>query len=430
MGSGIVALPSGVAAFGDAPSALVPAIVLIWMVGLLNTYYFSLLGRICAISGGLSYRNAWEKTVGNRGAEAVATVCMLKAGMAVWCLSVILADSSHSLLLTAGINILTRAEALVIATILFLLPLCLVKNLNFLAPFSMVGVSAVFLTTTAMWIRYFDKTYKLPDGVYLNELNDVLQPNFGDIGWRGVFSIRALVLICMLSTAFVSHYNAPRFYVELKNPTLQRYNTVVGWSFVCCAALFSVFASAGFLTFGASCSGYILKNYAVNDILAAICRVAMSMSVIFTYPVLFVGFRDGLIDMIGLAHEDQTAGALNLISVVALAAVTTLAALWRDLTLIVSIGGATLSTVIIFVFPAIMFRSAVLSMGNQATKSLKLEVRVSFWIMGLGILMGVLGTWIAVNPTESDTFGDVGELTSNMSGLLSTNQTDVMRSTN
>jgi len=31
----------------------------------------------------------------------------------------------------------------------------------------------------------------------------------------------------MLSTAYLAHYNAPKYYVELKDNTIKRYNQVV-----------------------------------------------------------------------------------------------------------------------------------------------------------------------------------------------------------
>jgi len=408
VGSGIVALPSGVAAFGNTSSALIPAILLIWMVGILNAYYFSLIGRLCSISGALTYRDAWEKTMGSQGAGLIATVCMLKAGMAVWCLSVILGDSFHSLFLMIGMAFLTRTEVLIMVTVLVLLPLCLVKNLNFLAPFSFVGVAAIVLSTIIMWERYFDGTYKLPYGRFVEDTDEDVKPSFGSIGWEGVFSIRTLILVCMLSTAYVAHYNAPRFYVELKDNTIKRYNAVVCWSFGSCSTLFSLFTAGGFLTFGGNCSGYILNNYNNVDFLAAVCRAAISLSVICTYPLLFVGFRDGLIDVIGLAQEDQTAGALNLITVLGISVVTVLAATWTDLAFIVAIGGATFATVIIFVFPALMFRAAVTNMGQYASDRLKREVQVSLYMMVFGTMMGLVGAWLAFHPLDIVRSGDNG----------------------
>jgi Transmembrane amino acid transporter protein len=47
VGVGVLSLPAGIAAFGNAPSSLVPALALITIIGILSGYGFSLIGRVC-----------------------------------------------------------------------------------------------------------------------------------------------------------------------------------------------------------------------------------------------------------------------------------------------------------------------------------------------------------------------------------------------
>jgi hypothetical protein len=47
VGVGVLSLPAGIAAFGDAPSALVPALALIAIIGVLSGYGFAIIGRVC-----------------------------------------------------------------------------------------------------------------------------------------------------------------------------------------------------------------------------------------------------------------------------------------------------------------------------------------------------------------------------------------------
>lgn len=56
VGAGVLSLPAGIAAFGNAPSALIPASVLIALIGGLSGYGFSLIGRVCHYTGSTSYR--------------------------------------------------------------------------------------------------------------------------------------------------------------------------------------------------------------------------------------------------------------------------------------------------------------------------------------------------------------------------------------
>lgn len=70
----------------------------------------------------------------------------------------ILADTSRSLLETVGIH-LSRSLSLLCITIAALLPLCMLKDLHALAPFSILGTTVFFLAALVMGIRYFDGTY-------------------------------------------------------------------------------------------------------------------------------------------------------------------------------------------------------------------------------------------------------------------------------
>jgi hypothetical protein len=70
-----------------------------------------------------------------------------------------------------------------------------------------------------MAIRYFDKSY-IAGGNFFSKL-DIANPRPGL-----TLDHRAFVLISMLSTSFIAHYNAPKFYAELKNPTISRFNDV------------------------------------------------------------------------------------------------------------------------------------------------------------------------------------------------------------
>ena len=56
VGAGVLSLPAGIAAFGNAPSALIPACFLIAFIGGLSGYGFSLIGRVCHYTGSTSYR--------------------------------------------------------------------------------------------------------------------------------------------------------------------------------------------------------------------------------------------------------------------------------------------------------------------------------------------------------------------------------------
>lgn len=406
VGSTMLALPGGIAGYGDAPLALLPALIAIVLLASINAYYFSIIGRVCAITGANTYRQAFDRSVG-WGGWIVAWTNALKAGFGILAGSMILADSFQELAMGVD-RYYSRVQVLLVVTTFVLWPLCMFKDLRRLAPFSIVGVLAVGWTVAAMGIRWIDGTYDPErNGKFLSGIPVILHPHFGTMGADGALrNPRGFLLyIDTLATAYVAHYNAPRFYVELKQNSIARYNQVVGISYTLGALVYIATACVGFLTFGGNASGFILENYSAKDGLAVACRIAVDVSILLSYPLVFVGFRDGVLDIIQLPPNKQTVQNLNILSTVLLAFVTALAIHFTSLGLVLSFGGATFATAIIYVFPTLMFRKCVedltkdehaCNMSAEKVAKLGQEVTLSLCLMVMGIFLGCLGAAIAL----------------------------------
>jgi hypothetical protein len=200
VGVGVLSLPAGVAAFGSAPSAFIPAGILIAVIGILSGFGFALIGRVCAYTGAKSYREAWSRTVGEKTSWIPAWSATCKTFMACLAFSMVLADTFSSLLETG------RNGTLLSVTLLVLTPLCLMKDLKSLAPFSLLGVLGMAYTALAMTVRFLDGSYSMAGeetGTLAAEVAKHLRPKFGNLGAASVFSPNALILVCMLSTAYM-----------------------------------------------------------------------------------------------------------------------------------------------------------------------------------------------------------------------------------
>ena len=114
------------------------------------------------------------------------------------------------------------------------------------------------------------------------------------------------------------------------------------------------------------------------------------------YPLAFVGCRDGLLEMMKVPKEERTDAKLNNMTLIILGVVTAVALKVKDLSFIMSFGGATLGNALIYVYPALMFRSAVKNLGDEATKAQKMEVYLSLAFAVLGIGMGCIGAKMAL----------------------------------
>lgn len=394
IGAGVLSLPAGIAAYGNAPSAIIPATILITIMGCISGYTFSLIARICQQTNAISYSDSWNKCMSTKTSWLVSLSSTLDCLAGNLTYSMVLAETFHDLLTTLGI-MTTRSNALLVLTSTILLPLCLVKNSSSLAPFSLIGILGMVYTGIVIAIRYFGKSYSttsVPIGKFVSHLTS--KPTFGSVGAMGAFSPKSSILISMLSTAYIAHFNAPKFYRELKNNTLSRFNIVVATSFGISILFYAAVTAMGFLTFGSATAGMILSNYSTQDKLLSLSRFAVGLSLIFSYPLLFVGARDGLLDLIGMPESKRTNILRNTMTVGLVAAITALALVVTDLAFVASMSGALLGTALIFIYPTLMFR-AVVKKNPNATVSQRWESRLCGLIASIGVAIAGVGAKMA-----------------------------------
>lgn len=380
VGSGVLSLPYGIAVYGDAPSAALPATIIVALMGVISAYTFGLIGRVCQATNTESYSEAWDATVGPSTAGIVAFSCFFDCFAGILSYSMILADTFVNLLEFGGISI-TRTQSLLGVTGFVLTPLCFMKNLSSLAPFSLVGILGMLYTAVAMAIRYFGGAYAV-GGAF--RATAAKAPAFGSLGASAAWSPKALVLACMLSNAYIAHFNAPKFLKELKNNTMSRFHQVIGWSFGASVLLYAGMSALGFLTFGSASNGLILNSYSNKDLLMSIARFAVAISVTFSYPLCFIGARDGLLDLFKMPQEKRDNSLLNKLTVGLIVLVTAMAAKLTDLGLVASVGGATFGTALVFVYPTLMLM--------KLKKNKGVESKIAALIAIIGVIFGAVGT--------------------------------------
>lgn len=340
------------------------------------------------MSQSVSYRECWEKTVGQRGAVWVSILNILDPLLGLYANATILSQSLK-LLLEGVLDIYWSVQqCLLVVTLVAILPLCLMKHLNALAPFSAIGMVAVVSALIGMTIRLVDGSYQ-PGGQYYLDIPTSLQPQFG--ASNHPWSTAALPFVCMVYTSYDMHYNSPSFYAELKHASPQRYAQTVTLSFGITGILYFCIAAVGFLTFGAHSDSYILNNYSPRDPLATLSRVAIGLCSLASYPLNYIGVRDNSLELLGWADavEDEPS-RLSIFTVILLSILTLTEFYVTDLGLINSVGGGTTVTLICFVFPAFMFQHGLFEYGKR-TKSEIRELWLVMTLMIVGVILGIIG---------------------------------------
>lgn len=360
VGAGVLALPSSVAAFSDKPHALFPAILVVWAIGCASAYSFALIARACEMTGGTTYREAWARAVGGNTAWLVTLVTIGKAAIACLMCSMILADTGSALALAIGAPtaLSCRSGALLAVTCFAVMPLCFMESLSVLKYTSFAGICGMLYTIAAMCFRMAEGSY-LPGGRFHDKIVASLQPSIAVHG-GSFLSTKSYLLVSCLGTAYVAHYNAPKYYRELENPTLPRFYQLVAAGFGVSALLFCVTMSFGFLTFGGNSAGFILNNYATEDGLVDAARAAIGFSILCTYPLFASPLREGVLEMMGQRGDGCLPSKLatRRATVVLITIITALAMVLRNLGRVAAVSGGVFGSCVMYIFPAVIFLAA------------------------------------------------------------------------
>ncbi|GKY95011.1 hypothetical protein MPSEU_000465700 [Mayamaea pseudoterrestris] len=370
-----------------------PTLLLITAIGSASAIGFDCIASVCDTSHSVSYREAWARTVSPKTSYIPAIACLL----VTTCTTV-----TCSMILKSNLGTVT----FLFTTLCVLLPLCLQQSLQKLAPFSVVGTIGMIYTAVVMLLRYVSGAYTAASKfAFLNDMEESVKPVLGKLvksggsastaaaavanPWLSLLNLpKAAILISMLSTSFMAHYNAPKLYWELRDTSPQRFRKVILGGFGLAVALMSTIALSGFLTFGSASAGMILRNYASTDGLAVLAKAAVTMSVIFTVPLAFCGVRNGALDLLMVAPEQRQGRVTTMATVAGLALVTCLALVLKDVRLVLALGGSTWGMCVIYLFPALMVIH-----GAETYPVLKPKVQMAKILGGVGLVVGTMGIY-------------------------------------
>jgi len=411
LGSSILTLSGGLAVVTDVKLAWIPAVLTAMAFALLSAYTYCLIGTCCHEIGATSYNDLWSLTISASSAWIPTTACVAFSAIACQVYTIVMRDIVAQLvtLVFAGTpaehqrsDLILRRETQLVMLGAVMLPLCLLRTLTSLAKVGWVGMGGVVYLAAFMSWRCFTGAY-LPGGTLRNRQSGTYSPIFGThFNAQKVFYFLSLLHGC-----YQIHYDAPRIFgmsSELSRP-LERFRFVTCASFSIAGLVGAVILAAGYLTFGSSSKAVILGNYDVNDSLATMGSVAVLISLMSSYPLVFNGFYFNMLSLGNFFSSPQGGGchasggrtsppAANGLSNAsaareraresererskAMAAVMLvvlnllLGLVIQDIGFICALAGSLISGVIIFVFPPI-FHMRVLRM--RATKGAKFSAQ-------------------------------------------------------
>lgn len=411
VGSGVFALPFGIASFSDVAnwSTVLPASLLMSLCGLLAGYTFYMIPRISRLGQSdidlqcktKTLAASWEAEVGKDSAWFVSLCLLLTPLGTVLTYSIILGDIISSFVRTAGVTgfMGSRQASILTLTYALLYPLTKLKSLSALAPVSILGVTGVALTSIFMVMRALPTSpYFAAGSVLLESLPMASRPSFGVKG-NHFFSPSIFILISMAACSMLAHCSSQDFCDDLKNSTPKRFKTLVGLGFGFTVLANILVMTAGFLTFGGACKGMILNNYSPLDIGATISRLLVAVSLIGSFPIYTRAIKSAYLEFMykGKQVSDETSKMVNRIIV---GGITATSLFVSDAGIVISLLGAIMGSAIIYQLPSIIFlkktkrlvQEGKLKMSNR----LYVERIANRCLTGIGGLLAILGTMVTL----------------------------------
>jgi amino acid permease len=356
LGAGLFSMP-----WCLSQATAVSGALLLVLCACLNTISFVILCRCTELSGEYSYLKMGRVALGGRFGILVQSVVALYAVGSTISFVVLTGDflvgkdtglfeylANNTILYNPDDETGSRAIVVTAATLLFFLPLGLLRKLDALKYTSFFGcLASLFAGVLTVYVYGWEpKGSLLPD-----ESRD-------DLGIRVFgFPVSFWAAVPITNVAYTAHYNAPRFYQELRGRSLKRIGAVATGAMGFSMLLYGTVGIAGYLTFGTQTLGNVLKNYAPGFPLAVGARLALAIVVILTCPLAAHSLRSSILT---LAYGDQytTDNAPNrIIWGIACAVVLfcgVVGTLFTKVEVVLAYKGGIFGSMMVYIFPPLM----------------------------------------------------------------------------
>ncbi|KAL6996657.1 Amino acid transporter avt6e [Sarracenia purpurea var. burkii] len=398
IGAGIMALPATMKALG-----LVLGVVLIILMGILSEFSVELLVRFTVQCKASSYGEVVQAACG-RPARILSELCIIvnNAGVLVVYLIIIgdvMSGSLHHVgvfdqWLGSGVWD-HRKLVILFVLVIFLAPLCALDKIDSL---SLTSAASVALAVVFVFIAFFVAIIKLVEGTIETPR---MAPDFGSK--KAILDL--LVVIPIMSNAYVCHFNIQPIYNELEGRSPQKMNQVGRFTTVLCVMIYASTAVSGYLLFGKNTEADVLTNFdrdlgvRFSTALNYIVRVGYILHLILVFPVIHFSLRQTVDALVfeGSAPLSESRKRSLALTAVMLILVYFGSTLIPNIWTAFKFTGATTAVSLGFIFPSLI----ALRLSKQGHGLTRVERFLSWFMLILAIIVSIVGVIGNVYSIES-----------------------------
>jgi len=413
-GAGILTLAAGKA----SGTGWIPSIFICSTLAALSAHTFTLIGHACELSGERDFAGLWSRAFGKETAYLVSLVVSLQGTASQIIYAGMIGDVFSALFKMVGVTSMDRTKCIVLIATTALWPMCLLRNLSAMAFTSILGFSAVMYTVFFIVVRALDGSYSVESGGrFVSSMQDlsllVATPSFAKSSlWNVDFT--SLVLVSNLGLAYIAHYNAPSYWSELQhNKVPGRFASMVRVSYAILTTIYLLAMCAGYYTFGDVCMGNILLNYHPGDILSTLGRLATGFSIVFGFPLVHNGAREGLKSFTSSAFGWRSLSDPKnhvLLATAYLTVVSTIAILVKDVRLVVGLAGAAFGSFLVYICPVLVYLRILQNIQGPDSMEYKRAKNNNLLLIPFGIFCGSMGVAMTLKEAMNRAVGAAASL--------------------
>lgn len=386
IGAGIMALPATMKVLGVAVG-----LVSILVMGVLSEITIELLVRFSAYCRALSYGEVVHRALG-RPASIVAQMCVIinNAGVLVVYLIIIGDVMSGSLKHIGVMDQLVghgewdnRKLLILVVLVIFLAPLCALEKIDSL---SLSSAASVALAVVFVVVSCIIALIKIAEG-------KISMPRMGpDFSSREAM-LDLLVVIPIMTNAYICHFNVQPIYNELKEKTPQKMYKVGRISTVLCVVVYALTALSGYLLFGDDTESDVLTNFdkdlgiRLSSVLNYIVRIGYVIHLVLVFPVVHFSLRQTVDSLIFGELASPSRKKTLTLTVVLLALIYLGSTMIPNIWMAFKFTGATTGLALGFMFPALV----ALRLDKEGSRLGHGERLLSLGLLGLSIVVSIIG---------------------------------------
>ena len=370
LGAGLLALP-----YGFAQSGWSVAIAMLVLSGAASCFTLHLL-TLCGRSAGGAHASFFmlARQAFPDAMYWVVDACVILNCFGLACSYLIVFAGLFPTALADLVN--PRSEALpgplaqrvvwVTLAVLVVTPLAFQRTLDALRFTSTLGVGFVLYGSVVVLVYWTG----LADACDGNDDDD----GSGCVGARVALttppSLRPLQTLSIIVFAYTAHAQAIGIANEVREYSQRKMDLISGASIAICGLLYVLIGFAGYRTFGDAVSSNLLESFPGRHPAVIVARLGFAALVSFSYPLMAKPARDSFFSLL----ENSARPALRALAAPAaeggggerlylaftsafLALTWAIAAAVDDLGIVLSLLGATCSTVLAFIMPPVVFLS-------------------------------------------------------------------------